>query len=203
MNDKAYKIAGYIFRSLGFLAKKAVAVVLVISLMVVGYIIARDYANVYIITTDGMMMRAGVILGTEDSSQLFKFFSGTFVTSDDEFNNSRYNDYLIRDFEYNLKIKSLWCNPWNGTADVEVIESIPDIDGEKPTQNEDEKAVKPPDWQRRRFKLTFINTEGKWLINSITVIEHLEPEPAPTDEAEVTPTPQGMTPTPYPPAADT
>lgn len=198
MDDKTLKIVGYVARSVWFIVKITLVCVIVISLMAVGYIVARDCANVYIITTDGMKVRAGVVLGTQDSSELYKYFSGTLVTGDGELNNSRYDEYLIRGFEYKLKIKSLWCNPWDKTAEVVVVESIPDIDGEKPANNEDEKPKPPPTWARREFKLSFVNTEDKWLINTITVREYLEPEPTPTDEPEVTPTPEGMTATPYP-----
>lgn len=204
MNEKTLKIAGYIVRSIWFITRIILACVIVVSLMIVGYTIAKDAANVYIITTDGMKVRAGVVLINQDSSELYKYFSGSFVTNDEELNNSRYEDFVIRDFEYKLKVKSLWCNPWNGTADVMVVESIPDIDGEKPaTPGENEKPLPPPEWPRREFKLTFINTEDKWLIDSITILEHLEPEPTPTDEPEISPTPEGMTPTPNPNATPT
>jgi hypothetical protein len=203
MNEKTLKIAGYIARSIWFITKIILVCVIVISLMVVGYTVARDSANVYIITTDGMKVRAGVVLGTQDSTELYKYFTGTFVTSDDELNNSRYEEFLIRDFKYKLKIKSLWCNPWNGTADVVVIESIPDIDGEKPASAENEKPLPPPAWPRREFKLSFINLDDKWVIDSMTILDHLEPEPTPTDEPEISPTPEGMTPTPNPNATPT
>ncbi len=198
MNDKTLKTAGYIIRSIWFLAKIVIVCVIVIALMIVGYIMARDIANVYIITTDGMKLRAGVVLGLEDSSDLYKFFSGSFVTNDTELNSSKYDDYLIRDFDYNLKIKSLWCNPWNKTAEVVVVEAIPSIDGEKTLKGEDEEATPVPEWSRKRFKISFINQDDRWLINEINIMEYLEPEPTPTDEPEITPTPEGMTPTPTP-----
>ena len=198
MNDKILKTLGYIVRSIWFVAKIAIVGVVVVALMIAGYILARDMANVYIITTDGMNLRAGVILGTHDSSDLYKFFSGPQVTGDSELNNTKYDEYLIRDYEYKLTIKSLWCNPWEKTAEVVLIESIPDIDGEKPATNEDEKPTPPPPWSRRMLKLVFENIDDKWLINTITVTEHLDPEPTPTDEPEITPTPEGMTPTPNP-----
>ena len=200
MDDKELKTLGYIIRSVWFVAKIVIAAVLVVALMIVGYIMARDFANVYIITTDGMKLRAGVIMGTEDSSDLYKFFSGTFVTNDSELSGTKYDEYLIRDFEYNLKVKSLWCKPWEKTAEVTVIESIPEIDGEKPAVTEGEEPVPPPEWPRRLFKLTFINQDDRWLINDIHVMEYLEPEPTPTDEPEITATPVGMTPSPIPSA---
>ena len=180
------------------MAKIVLAAVVIAALMIVGYIMGRDIANVYIITTDGMKLRAGVVLELEDSSDLYKFFSSSFISGDAELNSSKYDEYLIRDFDYNLKIKSLWCNPWAKTAEVIVVESIPDIDGEKPAVNEDDEPSPPPEWPRREFKLTFINQEDKWLINELYVREYLEPEPTPTDEPEISPTPEGMTPTPYP-----
>ncbi|MCK5130501.1 MAG: hypothetical protein KAQ68_11650 [Clostridiales bacterium] len=204
MNEKTYKILGYVARSVWFITRIVVACVVIVALMIVGYVIARDSANVYIIATEGMDLRAGVILKTEkDSSDLYKYFSGTFVTNDTEQKSSRYDEYFIRDYEYNLIIKSLWCNPWEGTADVVVIESIPVIDGEKPARNEEDKAESPPEWPRREFRISLIYENDKWLIHEITILEHLEPASTPTDEPEISPTPEGMTPTPYPEAITT
>jgi hypothetical protein len=203
MNEKTLKIVGYIARSIWFIVKIMLVCVVVISLMVVGYTIARDSANVYIIATDGMKVRAGVVIADEDSAQLYKYFTGTFVADDAELNNSRYEDYLIRDFEYKIKVKSLWCNPWDGTAEIVVDEAIPDIDGEKPASNDNEKPLPPPEWPRREFKLSLVNTDDKWLIDSITILDHLDPEPTPTDEPEISPTPEGMTPSPNPNATST
>ena len=179
MNDKTLKTLGLIIRSIWFVAKIAIICVIVSALMIVGYIMARDIANVYIITTDGMKLRAGVVLGLEDSSDLYKFFSGSLVTSDVELNSSKYDDYLMRDYDYNLKIKSLWCNPWGKTAEVVVVESIPEIDGEKPATTENEEIIAPPEWPRRMFKINFINQDDRWLINEITIMEYLDPEPTP------------------------
>ena len=152
----------------------------------------------YIITTDGMKLRAGVAMGLEDSSDLYKYFSGSFVTADTELTNGKYDGYLIRDFDYKLKVKSLWCNPWEKTANVVIVESIPVIDGEKTLVAEGETPDPPPEWPRRELKLSFVNQDDRWLVNEISIREYLAPEPTPTDEPEISPTPEGMTPTPSP-----
>jgi hypothetical protein len=198
MDDKTLKIAGHILRGIWFFAKIAIAILVVISLMAVGYIVARDVANVYIITTDGMKLRAGVALGTQDSSDLYKFFSGTSVADDDELKNGKYDEFVIRDFEYKLKVKSLWCNPWRKTAEVIVVESVVNIEGKSSSTAEEEEEVVIPEWPRREFKLSFINLDDKWLINEITVREYLDPEPTPTDEPEISTANEGVTPAPNP-----
>lgn len=196
MNDKTLKTVGYILRGIWFFLKITIVIIAVISLMAAGYIVARDIANVYIITTDGMKLRAGVALGTEDSGDLYKFFSGTFVGNDTELTNGKYDGYVIRDFEYNLKLKSLWCNPWRKTAEVTIIETVKSINGVSNNTQEGDKAVEIPEWPRRELKISFINLEEKWLINDIVVREYLEPESTPTDEPEIISTPEGMTLTP-------
>ncbi len=198
MNDKTLKTVGYILRGIWFFLKITIIIIAVISLMAAGYIVSRDIANVYIITTDGMKLRAGVALGTEDSGDLYKFFSGTFVANDAELSNGKYDNYVIRDFEYKIKLKSLWCNPWRKTAEVTFVENVKNISGVSSNTQEGDEEVEIPEWPRRELKISFINIEDKWLINDIVVREYLEPEPTPTDEPEISSFAEGMTPTPNP-----
>ena len=190
----------YVLRLLWFILRTVLIVVLVISLAFVVFVMARDTANAYIITTEGLEARAEVILQQSDSSELYKYFTNNFITNDGEITNNNYLDFTIKNYDYELKIESLWCRPWKKTCQFTVVETIPNIVGEKQTESEGEnaKSIAPPAWPRRRYRVTCVQQEDAWLIDQIEVVESLPPKATPTKEPEITPTPEGMTPTPAP-----
>lgn len=191
----------YGLRFIWFAAKYVLIVLLITAILVIGYIMIRDTANVYVIVSEGMEMRASTIFKISNQSELFKYFSGTYLSKDTDITSNTYEGFLIRDFDYDLKIKSLWCDPWEKTATVELIESIPHVNGEYPTTTEGEVPKPLPQRARHRYRIDLISIEGRWLINGVTLLENMSPAPTKTQEPVLTPTPEGMTPTPVPSAS--
>ena len=69
----------YFLRFLLCVLRWALIVVVVLALSVGAFLFAMDYANVTILATDGMKMRAGVVLGYNDASELTKFFTEDYL----------------------------------------------------------------------------------------------------------------------------
>ena len=65
----------YFLRFLLCVLRWALIVVVVLALSVGVFLFAMDYANVTILATDGMKMRAGVVLGYNDADELTKVFT--------------------------------------------------------------------------------------------------------------------------------
>lgn len=187
----------YIGRLLWFILRYTVVILFVVALMVIGFHVVKDTTNVYIIVSEGMEERASVILNLSEPNELFKYFEGNYLAGDEELGTSLYDEFFIRGFKYDLEVKSIWCNPWDLTADVEIVESIPVINGEYPAQD-DEEPKELPAWPRRRYAIRLVNRDGAWLIEQVNTVEDLPPMATPTDEPEITPTPEGMTPSPAP-----
>ena len=188
----------HILRLLWFILKVTVVIVLVISLAIFAFFIARDSANVYVIITDGMKERADVLLQQEEFDELYKYYSQSYINHDASIKKEEYQGYLIRDYDYKLQVESLWCRPFQDSADVVVVESVTNIDGERPAQEDGQESIPPPEWPRRRYRVTCVQQENAWLIDSIEVIESLPPAATPTEQPEITPLPEGVTPAPTP-----
>lgn len=188
----------YLIRLLWYILKYTVVAMLVIALFIVGFFVARDTTNVYVITTEGMELRASTILNVSDPNGLYKYFSSNYLAQDNALNTTIYDEFIIRDFKYKLKIETIWASPWEQKAYVQAIENLPEIDGEYPVKEDDETPKILPSWQRARYSIVLVNVEGSWLIDDVIELEQLEPVSTPTDEPEITPNPEGITPNPTP-----
>ena len=176
---------------------------LIVGVLVMAFLYAMDSANVYLIATDGMKARAGVIMGQEVSSTLGNYFTGGFLAGDELLRQKPYQGAIIRSFTYHINVKSLWCRPWDGWAEMEIIESIPEIDGEPHGETNSDAAL--PEWQRTRYRVVCVRQDGRWYISGMEPIELMPPEDTPTPEPVVTPSPTPQTtatpePTPSPSA---
>ena len=139
--------------------------------MIAGFFAAKDTANVYIIVTEGMEARAGIILNLEQLSELDKYFIEDYAATDFELATNTYDDFFIRGFEYKLKIQSRWANPWKNSAYVKAVETVPEIDGEYPVENEDEIAPEMPAWQSNSYVITLIKVDNAWYISQVVKME--------------------------------
>ena len=85
----------YFLRFLLCVLRWALIVVVVLALSVGVFLFAMDYANVTILATDGMKMRAGVVLGYNDADELTKFFTEDYLAGDELLKDTTYLDYTI------------------------------------------------------------------------------------------------------------
>jgi len=164
----------YLLRFLWYIIKYLIIFLFASAVMIVGFVVAKDTANVYIIVTEGMEARAGTILNLTQLSELDKYFIEDYASGDFELATNKYDDFFIRDFEYKLKVESLWANPWENSAYVKAVETVPEIDGEYPVENEDEIALEMPEWQSSRYVITLIKIDDAWYINQVVKMESVD-----------------------------
>lgn len=195
----------YALRLIWVIVKILALSFLILGLVGVCFFTARDTAHVWVIVNDGLKARANAVMGiSEDgeNGQLGAYFTGGFLANDSFIRESPYASYVIRDFDYKLSVKSIWCSPWQGRATVEVVESVTGIDGVlSAAQGDAANSPPPPVWQRARYRLVCVLIDGRWYIDSMEPVELLEPEPTPTDEPVLTPSPTpkvAATPSPTP-----
>ena len=193
----------YALRFIWYILRVVAVILLVFSFMIVAFFVAKDTGNVYIIVTEGMEERAGVILQNQDAAELNTYFTADYLQGDPFLATTAYDSVNVRDFTYHLSLKSIWCYPWAGTAKVVVEESIPEITVASVTTYDDDggQSTTVPDfpaWPRGRYELQLKNIGSKWYISAVTLLEQLEPEPTATPDPGMTLSPEDALRTPAP-----
>ena len=121
-------------RFIWYLAGRLLLITVLLGLFTVTFYYAMNASNIYIVLKDGMAKRAQVIMMGESPSELTKFFQGSYLQRDENLllaidGRSPYSYYTIRGIDHRLEMTWMWCWPWESTARVEFIETIPRIDG--------------------------------------------------------------------------
>ena len=176
----------YLRRFLFFITSRMFWVTLLSAVFVISFYLAMNAANIYIVITDGLKARAGVVLMQEDASELSKFFGRDFLETDETLrvgmsDASPYANYDIRGFDHRVRMVSVWSWPWENVARAEIIESIPAIDGTIRASRREaalaaggEERLSPPAWATSRYRVTLTRTAGRWMISNLQLIEQME-----------------------------
>jgi hypothetical protein len=175
----------YPLRFVWYVLRLVIIVAAAFAVLVVAFFIAMDSANVYVIVSDGMKANATAVLMPDQGADLTEYFSEGYLKQHPTQDTSQYANFVITGFDYRLSVESLWCNPWNNTATVTVVESIPTITSssiEGTTDESGKAATEPPQWPRSRYKIKCIRENGAWRIDSIELVESLKPEPTSSPE---------------------
>ncbi len=190
----------YLRRFLGFLASRLVIITLVAAFLVMIFYTCMNYANIYILLSDGMKTRAEVVLTREDAKRLNDYFRAEFLDQDETLNiafseNSPYMDYDITDFDHLLKVEAIRSWPWEDTAQAVISERVPKITGsvissKKSLVTDGQMSGTPPGWQGGKYEVTLYRLNGQWKIAGLRqtqVIIESTPEPTIAPTAEPTP----------------
>ena len=111
----------YLRRLVWYIASRLLVITLVLGLMVTGFYYAMNVTNINVVLKDGMARRAQVIMMTEDSSELTKYFQESFIQRDPQVQNaiagySAYKDYNIRGMDHRLEMSFLGMAVGHGGA---------------------------------------------------------------------------------------
>ena len=184
-----------------FYFMRAILMLLVIgALCILSFISAARISNAYILVNEGMSMRAECILKNSSENDLTACFSLGCIQDDAD---ARMNDaapyavMTVSSYEYRLKIRDLHILPWQIGTYVDVVEQIRGIKGTFSAESGAGSAV--PEWTPRKYRLHLAKAEGRWLIESIELLElnpKLDVPATPDPDAEPLPI---VTPTPVPP----
>lgn len=186
-----------VLRFLWYFVSRLLVWALAIGFIVLAFFAAMDYMNVRILTSDGLQVRAAVIIQGEDPTTLSKVFSKGFLEQDTMLNSDKYQDYLVSDFDYEIEIGFALILPWQNTAKLRVTEQVSKIKAEVYTSNEKTETVSetPPAWENAVYDITLARYEDNWRIVGMEQIEVL---PQPTPSPTATNVPSAATPTPEP-----
>ncbi len=156
-------------RLVWFIASRLILICILGGMLVCGFYMCLNTANIYVILTDGLEKRAEVILTQQDAEMLNYYFHADFLSTDPALEgafdgSSVYDDYSITDFEYDLEIEKVWAWPWDGYATCTVVERVPSITGSVISSRRSEASPTVPSWQGGRYDITLIKDNGEWKI---------------------------------------
>ena len=183
-----------------FYFMRAILVLLAIgALSILSFVSGSRLSNAYILVNEGMTARAGNMLKNTPADELSVYFTPTCIQSDADERSACAEPYAamsVSSYEYSLKISDLHILPWQVKTYVDVVEQIRNIKGT--TSVEAGSGTSVPDWTPRKYRLHLGKTDGRWMIESVELLE-LNPKllaPA-TPDPDADPLPM-VTPTPEP-----
>ncbi|MCR5611550.1 MAG: hypothetical protein K6F68_06980 [Clostridiales bacterium] len=166
---------GTVRRSIWFVLRAVIIVSLLLAAAFAVFTEAMYISNMYIIVTEGMELRADTILKNGSSSDLEQHFTLNFLIYDSLLNEKPYSDFIVDNFDYRYEIKGVSVFPWSKSGYITYEERIPTITGAPVSE---EITAPMPAWTSTLSRVHLIKVDGRWLIDSIDVIE-VEPEAEP------------------------
>ena len=156
-------------RLVWFIASRLILLCILCGILVCGFYMCLNTANIYVILNDGLEKRAEVILTRQEAEKLNFYFHADFLSTDPALEgafdgSSVYDDYTITDFDYELKIAKLWAWPWDSYATCTVVERLPSITGSVISSRKSEASPTVPGWQGGRYDITLVKDDGAWKI---------------------------------------
>ncbi len=190
-------------RSMTYIVRLLMLVTVGAIICIAAFMTAERVSNLYILTTEGMSMRAGCMIKGNEQNDLQEYFSLTFLDRDTALSEKRYADYTITGYDYDLSVERLSVLPWSMTATVTVVERVAlrgYINSDLLSEGESAADFPLPRWTPVRYKIHFVNDGTRWYITELELVEENPdvgalntPDPAMSPRPMATPTP---TPTP-------
>ena len=158
-------------RSMIYVVRAILIVIFGILLCVLAFFTAERMSNLYILSTEGMSLRADYVLGTEkDISSLQEYFLTPCLEKDSWLFTDRYNNYTITSYGYKLDIESISVLPWNSTAEVTATEDVSIKGSINESSIEEGKLASDypvPEWEGGRYVIHYINDGTRWYISEL------------------------------------
>lgn len=202
-NDESREIKRLRFarRSMTYVVRTLLLIILASIVCIAAFLTAERVANLYILASEGMALRADCVLADGARNDLQEYFTLTFLESDPAMQDATYANYTISNYNYDLAIEKISVLPWSMVASVTAVERVTikgAINADQLDEGQNAADFDVPEWQDVRYRIRFINSNGRWYISELTVLEE-----NPRDEKLGTPDPNqspipAATPTPKP-----
>jgi len=161
-------------RSMAYVVRTIMTIIAVILLCALAFLTAERASNLYILTSEGMSLRAACVLDEGDRETLEEYFLLTCIAEDTRLNGNAYANYTITSYNHDLSVEGLMVLPWSATATVTVVETVTIKGGIAADLVEEGKTSADyplPAWETSRIKLHFVNTGERWYISELEVLE--------------------------------
>jgi hypothetical protein len=161
-------------RSMLYLVRTLLMIITGAIVCIGAFLTAERYSNLYILTSEGMALRAECVFADGARNDLEEYFTLSFLENDPTMSDATYSNYTITDYNYDLSIERIGVLPWSMSATVIATERVTlkgtiNADQLGEDQNADDYPL--PQWTPRRYRIKFINANARWYISELTVLE--------------------------------
>lgn len=192
-------------RGIWFFMRTLLLILLLAALGYGAFTTAMNASNLYILSVEGLQLRAACVLQEGDQAALTEYFTDQFLENDPALYSEAYAPYTVTGYDYRVEVENISVLPWSETASVTLVDRMVNLAGkwneqqaeQQPTGEEDTAAVLPP-WEEARYLVRFRKQDGRWYIYQMKLLEAAPSQaPKPTPDLRLTPLPMA-TPTPTP-----
>ena len=187
-------------RSMMYVVRTLMLIILACILCIGAFLTAERYSNLYILTSEGMALRAECVFADGARNDLEEYFTLTFLQSDPAMSDATYANYTITDYNYDLTIEKISVLPWAMSATVTATERVSlkgNINADQLSEDQNPLDFPLPEWTPKRYRIKFINANARWYISELTLVEENPdgynlgtPDPNESPIPAATPTPK-------------
>ena len=161
-------------RSMMYIVRSLLLIILAVILCIGAFLTAERYSNLYILTSEGMAIRAQCVFADGARNDLEEYFTLTFLENDPAMSDTTYANYTITDYNYDLAIDRISVLPWSLSATVIATERVSlkgTINADQLGEDQNPLDFPLPEWTPKRYKIKFINANARWYISELTLLE--------------------------------
>ena len=183
-----------------YVVRTLLLIIMAAILCIAVFLTAERISNLYILTSEGMALRADCVLADGARNDLEEYFTLTFLQNDPAMSDTTYSNYTITSYNYDLAIEKISVLPWSMSATVVATERVSikgNINADQISDGQNADDYPPPKWTPVRYQITFINANARWYISELKVLEENPdlsnlgtPDPNESPIPAATPTPK-------------
>lgn len=198
---KAYLRLRTARRSMMYVVRTLLLVIAGVLVCALAFFTTERMSNLYILSSEGMALRAACVLGGSQKADLEEYFLLTCIAEDERLQSDDYRNYTVSSYNYDLEVEKVFVLPWSATATVTAVETVRLKGTINPDLIEEGKSAADyplPPWNSGRYRIHFVNTGERWYISELELLEEnpaIEPLRTPDLSQSVLPM---ATPTPTP-----
>ena len=105
-------------RTMLYVVRTLLLIIMAAILCIGAFLTAERYSNLYILTSEGMALRAECVFADGARNDLEEYFTLTLLENDPAMSDATYANYTITDYSYDLTIERINVLPWSMSATV-------------------------------------------------------------------------------------
>ena len=121
---KAYLRLRTARRSMMYVVRTLLLVIAGVLVCALAFFTTERMSNLYILSSEGMALRAACVLGGSQKADLEEYFLLTCIAEDERLQSDDYRNYTVSSYNYDLEVEKVFVLPWSATATVTAVETV-------------------------------------------------------------------------------